>query len=199
MSQVSLTHEAFRHSLIAGGSGSEELLEALLTARGGEELRRLWGPRRGRRLEILLAGALDRERRCELRRLKLDRFTQYLNGLLGRKEQYFDALRDYFAILVEQAAGEAWYLPELTARLVVFRQQLCNMATDSDSRKQAADMLDGAMEAFMAADVNGDSEDCAPERSGLSSSLQEFGLDGSNRGYVGVSTAQRSRSYGYGV
>ncbi|CAE8621295.1 unnamed protein product, partial [Polarella glacialis] len=118
------------------------------------DLRRLYGPRRVRRLEILLAAALEKERRCELRRHKLEKFTQYLDGLLERKEQYFDALRDYFAFLVDTAAGEACYLPELTARLVVFRQQLCNASTDS-SRQQATEMLDGTIEAFLAAEADG--------------------------------------------
>ena len=32
---------------------------------------------------------------------------RYLNNTLERKEQYFDALRDYFSRLVDYAAGEA--------------------------------------------------------------------------------------------
>jgi len=129
--------------------GGDEAVESLL-ASGREELRRLYGSRRVRRLEILLAAAMERERKCELKRHKLDKFTQYLNGLLERKEQYFDALRDYFSHLAEQAAGEACYLPELTARLIVFRQQLWSMA--SENRQNAVDMLDGAIDAFLAAE-----------------------------------------------
>lgn len=187
-----------RASTAPAHGGGDDSMERLLAA-GGEDLRRLCGPRRGRRLEILLAGALERERRCELRRHKLDKFTQHLNGLLERKEQYFDALREYFACLVDKAAGEAWYLPELTARLVVFRQQLCSVATDSDSRRQAADMLDGAMEAFMAADVR-DLDEGAHERSALSD-LRSLETDTPQqlRGGAGEPSVPRSRSYSYGL
>jgi len=93
---------------------------------GSEDIRRLYGPRRIRRLEILLAAALERERRCDMHKLKLDKFTQYLNGLLERKEQYLDALRDYFAFLFDHAASESCYAPEGLARLIVFQQQLCS-------------------------------------------------------------------------
>lgn len=171
----------------------EEAYETILTETMNEDdLHRLYGARRIRRLEILLAAALERERRCELRRFKLEKFTQYLDGALERKEQYFDALRDYFAFLVDHAAGEACYLPEFTARLVVFRQQLCNASTDC-SRQQATEMLDGTIEAFLAAeaegllDETGSGGDSSPDRMSpqrwLASELQ----------------ASRSRSYSYGL
>eukprot|EP00439_Symbiodinium_sp_Y106_P063351 s2963_g9.t2 len=51
----------------------EAALAEALQAGGSEDLRGLYGPRRIRRLEILLAAALDRERRCELRRHKVDK------------------------------------------------------------------------------------------------------------------------------
>ncbi|CAE7742221.1 KIF15 [Symbiodinium sp. CCMP2592] len=53
----------------------EAALEEALQAGGSEDLRCLYGPRRIRRLEILLAAALDRERRCELRRHKVDKVS----------------------------------------------------------------------------------------------------------------------------
>lgn len=128
-----------------GGTGNacdreDQFIETLIND-GNEDLRRLYGPRRIRRLEILLAAALERERRCELRRHKLDKFTQFLNALLERKEAYFDAVRDYFSHLVDHASIEGCFLPELMARLVVFRQQLSSMSTDG--RRLAADMLSG--------------------------------------------------------
>eukprot|EP00930_Biecheleria_cincta_P030393 TRINITY_DN21054_c0_g1_i1.p1 TRINITY_DN21054_c0_g1~~TRINITY_DN21054_c0_g1_i1.p1 ORF type:complete len:1638 (-),score=316.20 TRINITY_DN21054_c0_g1_i1:407-5146(-) len=180
-------------AIAASGLDVDEAYEAILTETMDEDdLHRLYGARRIRRLEILLAAALERERRCELRRHRLEKFTQYLDGALERKEQYFDALRDYFAFLVDHAAGEACYLPEFTARLVVFRQQLCNASTDC-SRQQATEMLDGTIEAFLAAeaegllDETGSGGDSSPDRMSpqrwLASELQ----------------ASRSRSYSYGL
>eukprot|EP00435_Cladocopium_sp_Y103_P063980 s1255_g25.t1 len=115
----------------------------------------------------------------------------YLNNTLERKEQYFDALRDYFSRLVDYAAGEACYLPEFTARLVLLRQQLAN-ATASDSRHNA-EMLDGTIEAFLAAEE------------GLFQDGPE-GMEESPSGLCYVSTqnllehelSTRSRSYSYG-
>jgi len=177
-----------------GSAASKEIaLEALvaetLDAAGcREDLQSLHGPRRVRRLQILLAAALDRERRCELRRHKMDKYSQYLNNTLERKEQYFDALRDYFSRLVDYAAGEACYLPEFTARLVLLRQQLAN-ATASDSRYNA-EMLDGTIEAFLASEEG----------------LVQEGMEESPSGLCYVSTqnllehelSTRSRSYSYG-
>lgn len=165
--------------------------ETLQAACCKEDLQSLHGPRRVRRLQILLAAALDRERRCELRRHKMDKYSQYLNNTLERKEQYFDALRDYFSRLVDYAAGEACYLPEFTARLVLLRQQLAN-ATASDSRHNA-EMLDGTIEAFLAAEE------------GLFQDGPE-GMEESPSGLCYVSTqnllehelSTRSRSYSYG-
>ena len=74
-----------------------------------EESHRLFGPRRVRRLEILLSAALERERRCELKRHKLDKFTQYLNSLVERKERYLDAVRDYFSFLVDQGIPTVFF------------------------------------------------------------------------------------------
>jgi len=165
----------------------EAALAEALQAGGSEDLRGLYGPRRIRRLEILLAAALDRERRCELRRHKVDKVSQYLNMVLERKEHYFDALRDYFSFLVDHAAGEACYLPELIARLVVFRQQLCSASTDSN--QQAADMLDGTIEAFLAA------EDGRLEDEGYDGGLV---CDSSQR-WLGPDVPDRSRSYSYGL
>lgn len=164
----------------------EAALEEALQAGASEDLRCLYGPRRIRRLEILLAAALDRERRCELRRHKVDKVSQYLNMVLERKEHYFDALRDYFSFLVDHAAGEACYLPELIARLVVFRQQLCSASTDSN--QQAADMLDGTIEAFLAAE-DGRLED---------ESYDGLVCDSSQR-WLGPDVSDRSRSYSYGL
>ncbi|CAE7792506.1 unnamed protein product, partial [Symbiodinium necroappetens] len=110
----------------------------------------------------------------------------YLNMVLERKEHYFDALRDYFSFLVDHAAGEACYLPELIARLVVFRQQLCSASTDSN--QQAADMLDGTIEAFLAAE-DGRLED---------ESYDGLVCDSSQR-WLGPDVSDRSRSYSYGL
>lgn len=125
------------------GEAPEEILAGHLEQSGSsaEELRRLYGPRRVRRLEILLVSALERERRSELMRHKLDKFTQYLNGLLERREQYFDASCDYFAFLVNSAADESCFMPEVTARLIMFRQQLSTVS--SDSTKVTLDMFNG--------------------------------------------------------
>jgi len=124
-SQVSL---ADPNSVPGTGQGSRRFLSALtgnddeeceadvlverLIECGSEDMRRLYGPRRVRRLEILLAAALERERRCDCHKLKLDKFTQYLNGLLERREHYLDAVRDYFAFLFDHAASESYYSPE---------------------------------------------------------------------------------------
>lgn len=113
----------------SGNDADDDPLEVLIAC-GNDDLRRLFAQRRVRRLEILLAAALERERRCELRRHKLDKFTQYLNGLLEHKERYFDGLRDYFTVLVDTATQEGCYPPELTAKLIAFRQQLCRVPTD---------------------------------------------------------------------
>eukprot|EP00929_Paragymnodinium_shiwhaense_P056138 TRINITY_DN28106_c0_g1_i2.p1 TRINITY_DN28106_c0_g1~~TRINITY_DN28106_c0_g1_i2.p1 ORF type:complete len:995 (-),score=205.04 TRINITY_DN28106_c0_g1_i2:63-3047(-) len=123
----------------------DEQLEKIikLLGAGGEDIRRLYGPRRVRRLEILLAAALERERRCELKRHKLEKFTQFLNGLLERKEMYFDALRDYFAFLVDHAYDEACFPPDIMARLTLFRHQLSTAGGDKN-RVAVADMLDGS-------------------------------------------------------
>lgn len=167
--------------------GDDDAIEGLL-ARASEEYRRLYGTRRVRRLEILLAAALERERRCELKRHKLDKFTQYLNGLLERKEQYFDALRDYFAFLVDHAAGDACYLPQLTARLIVFRKQLCSLA--SESKKNNDDMLNGAIDAFLANE--------AGRRPMASASATELGAQLPHQDVVRPSVP-RSQSYAYGI
>ncbi|CAJ1333965.1 unnamed protein product [Effrenium voratum] len=172
----------------------EEALEALVLERleaAGcrEELQSLYGSRRVRRLEILLAAALDRERRCELRRHKMDKYSQYLNYTLEKKETYFDALRDYFSSLVDYAAGEACYLPEFTARLVVFRQQLCNASTDS-SRQQATEMLDGTIEAFLDAEADGLLDDGDESPTGIHMSSQRW---------LAQEFSSKSRSYSYGL
>eukprot|EP00913_Durusdinium_trenchii_P035728 g33432.t1 len=55
----------------------EALVAETLDAAGTrEDLQSLYGPRRVRRLEILLAAVLERERRCELRRHKMDKYSQ---------------------------------------------------------------------------------------------------------------------------
>eukprot|EP00931_Biecheleriopsis_adriatica_P116389 TRINITY_DN9202_c0_g1_i2.p1 TRINITY_DN9202_c0_g1~~TRINITY_DN9202_c0_g1_i2.p1 ORF type:complete len:1757 (-),score=362.44 TRINITY_DN9202_c0_g1_i2:85-5355(-) len=180
------------------GDDYEERISEAMLASSGDDLRRQYGPRRIRRLEILLAAALERERRCELRRHKLEKFTQYLDSALERKEQYFDALRDYFAYLVDHAAGEACYLPEFTARLVVFRQQLCNASTDS-SRQQATEMLDGTIEAFLAAEATGLLDESAGSYESSPDRMVPEGDMSPQRWLANELTASRSRSYSYGL
>ncbi|CAE7652302.1 unnamed protein product [Symbiodinium pilosum] len=109
--------------------------------------------------------------------------------VLERKEHYFDALRDYFSFLVDHAAGEACYLPELIARLVVFRQQLCSASPTDSNRQQAADMLDGTIEAFLAA------EDGRLDDESLDNGL----VCDSSPAWFGQDVSDRSRSYSYGL
>lgn len=169
--------EAFDHE--------DQIIEALIND-GSDDLRRLYGPRRIRRLEILLAAALDRERRCELRRHKLDKFTQFLNTLLERKEAYFDALRDYFSHLVDHAFIEGCFLPEVTTSLVVFRQQLSSMSTDG--RRIAASLLSGEGEAPVSP---GDDHQGFQDRLMVSPSIGELAM----RGRSFADPSSRSPSY----
>jgi len=122
-----------------------------------EDVRRIYGPRRVRRLEILLATALERERRCELKKHKLDKFAQYLNGLLERKENYFDALRDYFTLLVDQTLTANCLPLEVNKKLIAFRQQLCSVPSDGRAVSTEA-ALEGALGARISASVGDLSE-----------------------------------------
>ncbi|CAJ1392903.1 unnamed protein product [Effrenium voratum] len=131
----------------------EEALEALVLERleaAGcrEELQSLYGSRRVRRLEILLAAALDRERRCELRRHKMDKYSQYLNYTLEKKETYFDALRDYFSSLVDaneegdKKVGEGKFQAPKHFPGIEEVTHLSSSDSESEDRPREAGLLD---------------------------------------------------------
>jgi len=207
LSQASLAGHGPRSAVGAGpgvGDDADHPVEGLI-AGGNEDLRRLYGPRRVRRLEILLAAALERERRCELRRHKLDKFTQYLNGLLEHKERYFDAVRDYFAFLVKRASANVCFPMDVVPQLIGFRQQLCRVPTDS--RGLTPDVLSGDAEESWAPVVDTtvlESPDRQSTAAGENSSLSDLWGLGSPQGRPGVGAtlcdspraSPHSRSYG---
>lgn len=127
-SQISLT-DPQAGSSSKGDDDEEEMAD--------DELRALYSHRRVRRLEILLALALERERKCDLKRHKLEKCVQFLEGLHFRKDQYFDALKGYYSLLTNRLSSEAARdradtVPhDLAEKLLSFQQLLTSLPADS--------------------------------------------------------------------
>uniref|UniRef100_A0A7S4QXU1 Kinesin-like protein n=1 Tax=Alexandrium monilatum TaxID=311494 RepID=A0A7S4QXU1_9DINO len=102
---------------------------------GGEEAQALYSRKRIRRLEVLLAAALARERRADQRQHQLQRLAGFLEDLDFRKTQSLRKLlaeyTDHISRIESSAVSNDEEGTELTAKLLSCRRLLGNLVSGS--------------------------------------------------------------------
>jgi len=116
-SRLSLAESSVAPAPLGRQSGGED-------AAAPEEHEALYSRKRVRRLEVLLAAALERERHADQRRHHLQRLAEFLEGLDFRKTQYMRKLHDVFSSQFSQLGAatmsESEEVVGMTAKLDSF-------------------------------------------------------------------------------
>lgn len=163
----STSHPQLLPGACAGSAGADALTGSdAETAEGsplcgtpreeGEEAEALYSRKRIRRLEVLLAAALERERFADQRRHQLQRLAGFLEDLDFRKSQSFRKLHadyiEHIAQIKNSAVSDDGEGSELTAKLLSFRRLLGNLVAggceESTSPRAPGQLLDEGPSGF---------------------------------------------------